>query len=91
MQDTRTGAALADYRRDLYRCFTRSRDALFDLGDALATAQSPSSSVHLALVPCYQRRFSSLYQALTDGKIEHAALHRLAVRSAPVPCPGERL
>ncbi len=91
MQNTRTCAALADYRRDLYTCFTRSRNALFDLCDALATAQTASSFVHLALAPCYQRRFSSLYQALIDGKIEHAALRRLAVRTAPVLCLGERL
>lgn len=91
MQDTRPCAALADYQRDLYRCFTRSRDALFDLCDALATAQSPSSFVHLALAPCDQRRFSSLYQALTDGKIDHAALRGLAVRTTRRPAYGERL
>ncbi len=29
--------ALSAYRPALYRCFTRARDALFDLCDALAT------------------------------------------------------
>ena len=91
MENTPVWTALADYRTALYQCLLRGRDATFDLCDALATAQSASSFVHLALAPCYQRRFSSLYQALTNGKIEHAALRRLAVRSAPVPPPGERL
>lgn len=91
MEDTNAATALADYRIALYQCFLRGRDAAFDLCDALATYQTASSFVHLALAPRYQRRFSSLYQALTQGRLEQEALRRLFVRTAPAPAPEARL
>jgi DDE superfamily endonuclease len=82
---------LAAYRRALYHCFTRARDALFDLCDALATDPSARSFVALALAPCFQRRWPSVYEALEDGRIERSALRQLFVQSAPPSPPGTRL
>lgn len=84
-------AQLVAFRQALYGCFTRARDALFDLWDALATDPSARSFVELALAPCFQRRWPSVYAALEDGRIERTALRRLFVQSAPLPAPGARL
>lgn len=81
-------ARLVAYRQTLYRCFSRARDALFDLWDALATDPSARSFVELAQAPCFQRRWPSVYEALEDGRIERAALRTLFVQSAPLPAPG---
>ena len=43
--------ALQTFRADLYACFTQRRDALFDLVDALLTADAVPSPVHLSLAP----------------------------------------
>jgi hypothetical protein len=82
---------LVAYRQALYGCFTRARDALFDLCDALATDLSARSFVALALAPCFQRRWSSVYAALSDGRLDRPALRQLFVHSAPLPPPGTRL
>jgi len=84
---TRLGA----FRQALYGCFTRARDALFEVCDALATDPSARSFVELAQAPCFRRRWPSVYEALEDGRIERPALRRLFVASAPPPPPGARL
>jgi hypothetical protein len=86
-----TTTALCTYRHTLYRCFTRARDALCDLCDALATEISAGSFIALSQAPCFQRGWSSLYAALADGRIDRPALRTLFVQSAPRPQPGARL
>jgi hypothetical protein len=82
---------LAAYRHTLYACFGRGRDALFDLGDALATGTGARSFVELSQAPSFQRRWPSLYAALTDGQIDQAAVRALFVASVPRPVAGGRL
>ena len=48
-------AALTTFRGDLYACFAQRRDALFDLVDALLTADTVPSPVHLSLAPAHRR------------------------------------
>lgn len=84
-------ARLVAYRQALYGCFTRARDALFELCDALGTDPSARSFVELAQAPCFQRRWPSVYEALEDGRMDCAALRTLFVQSAPLPVPGARL
>jgi DDE superfamily endonuclease len=70
---------LRDFRAALYGCFTRRADALFDLADALLTADAVPSPVHLSLVPAHRRGWGSLYAALAHGRIDVPALRaRLA-------------
>jgi hypothetical protein len=73
-------AALATFRADLYACFTRRRDALFDLTDALLTADAVPSPVHLSLAPAHRRGWGSLYAALAAGRLDVAALRALLAR-----------
>jgi DDE superfamily endonuclease len=79
------------YRDALYHCFTRARAALFNLCDALATHPTARSFVELAQAPCFARGWASVYAAVADGQIDHAALRTLFARTAPRPAAGTRL
>jgi DDE superfamily endonuclease len=65
------------FRSSLYDCLHRRADALFELTDALLTAQAVPSPVHLSLQPSHRRGWGSLYDALSRGRIDVRALRRL--------------
>ncbi len=68
------------FRADLYTCFDRRTDALFELTDALLTAEPTASPVHLSLAPVHRRGWGSLYAALAKGRIHSRALGDLIAR-----------
>jgi len=82
--------ALGADRAALYACFTRARDALFDLCDALATDPGARSFVALSQAPCFQRRWPSVYEALEDGQIDRTALRALFEATVPRSAAGAR-
>lgn len=47
--------------------------------------------MRLSLAPAFRRRWPSLFDALTDGTVDLAALRRLWVVSLPPPTDGQRL
>jgi hypothetical protein len=47
--------ALRNFRNSLYRCFDPSADALFELTDAILTANAVPSAVHLSLEAPHRR------------------------------------
>jgi hypothetical protein len=57
-------------RHQLWQCFTRSADALFELADALSCESAARSLPELSLSPVFRRKWSSVYEALEDGRIE---------------------
>jgi hypothetical protein len=64
-------------RHNVYHgCITRGGDALFDLVDALLTDPSARSFIELSQAPSFRRAWSSLYEALEDGRIDRSALLR---------------
>ena len=65
------------FRNSLYGCLQRRADALFELTDALLTAQQIPSPVHLRLQPSHRRGWGSLYNALSRGRIDAQTLRRL--------------
>jgi hypothetical protein len=65
------------FRSSLYNCLHRRADALFELTDALLTAEVVPSPVHLSLQPSHRRGWGSLYNALSHGRIDAQALRRL--------------
>jgi hypothetical protein len=70
--------ALRAFRRSFYECFHRRRDALFELSDAILTADGTAPSpVHLSLQVPHRRGWGSLYAALWRGRIDDEALRRL--------------
>src|SRR5919112_700319 len=65
------------FRNSLYGCLHRRADALFELTDALLSAEQVPSPVHLSLQPSHRRGWGSLYNALSHGRIDAQALRRL--------------
>jgi hypothetical protein len=65
------------FRSSLYDCLHRRADTLFELTDALLTAEAVPSPVHLSLQPSHRRSWGSLYNALSSGRIDAQALRRL--------------
>ena len=84
-------AGLREYRAGLYACFRRSRDALFELGEALLVAWWVQTFVGLSQAPVFRRRWPSLYAALRDGQVDRAALQRLWVQQVPGSADGDFL
>jgi hypothetical protein len=73
--------ALGTFRRSFYECLHRRTDALFELTDALLTAEAAvPSPVHLSLQASHRRGWGSLYAALDRGQIDAQALRGLLVR-----------
>ena len=73
--------ALHSFRRSLYECLHRRGDALFELADAMLTADGAvPSPVHLSLEASHRRGWGSLYAALDRGRIDAQALRDLIAR-----------
>jgi hypothetical protein len=82
---------LSEFRHGVYACFSRARDALFNVCDALVTAVAAQSFAELALSPLMVRRWPSVYAALRDGRIERSQLQRVFAQSVPAVPTGQRL
>jgi hypothetical protein len=57
-------------RQQLRICLTRSGDALFELADALSSESQAKSLPELSLSPSFRRKWSSVYEALEDGRVD---------------------
>src|SRR5215211_3753791 len=63
--------ALCAFRRSFYECFRRRKDALFELTDAILSADGATPSpAHLSLQTSHRRGWGSLYAALCKGRID---------------------
>jgi hypothetical protein len=84
--------AFRAFRSSLYDCLRRRADALFELTDALLTAEAVPSPVHLSLQPSHRRGWGSLYDALSRGRIDARALRGCspAIRSPKAHAPGAK-
>jgi DDE superfamily endonuclease len=80
-------ARLGAFRTELYTCFPRRADALFELGDALLSAEAVPSLPHLSLEPAHQRGWGSVYAALARGRIDTERLRDLLVGCLPSADP----
>src|SRR2546430_15644812 len=68
-------------RQQMYSCFERSRDALFNLGDALLSESQARSLPELSLSVFFERRWPSVYEALQDGRINVERLREVFVQA----------
>jgi hypothetical protein len=75
-------ACLRAFRTALHDCFACRADALFELGDALLASDVVTSLPHLSLQAAYRRGWGSLYDALSAGRIDVAALRALLMGQA---------
>ena len=82
---------LVAFRAALFACLTRAAAALFDLADALLTDLSARSVVELSQSPAFRRQWPSVYAALSDGRVDRAALQLAFVAHMPPVPPGQRL
>src|SRR5438105_1990331 len=60
---------LKEIRQQLYACFERGADALFNLADALLSESQAQSLPELSLSPFFERQWPSVYEALSDGRL----------------------
>src|SRR5436305_2066829 len=80
---------LREFRQELYGCFEQSRDALFNLADALLSETAAHSVIELSLSPFFERKWPSLYAALRLGKLNQARFEQTLVKYAPQPACGQ--
>jgi hypothetical protein len=79
---------LQAFRAGLHACCTRRADALFELADALLSAQTPVASLpQLSLEPVHRRGWGSTYAALANGRMDAERLRDLLVSSVPPADP----
>ena len=89
--DCNTLARLSAFRQELYACFCKAGDALFNCIDALLSETPARSLAELSLSPFFVRQWPSLYQALQEASVDRVALQRLFCTYASLPARGERL
>jgi tetratricopeptide (TPR) repeat protein len=78
-------AALTAFRRELYRCFSKRPDALFELGDAVLCNQDRVHMLaELSLEPVFRRGHGALYDAVCNGQVQIARL-RWSLAAVPLP------
>jgi hypothetical protein len=76
MNDT----TLEQIREEIYACFERAGDALFNLVDALLCESQAQSLPELSLSAYFERKWSSVYEALSDGWINVERLRAVWVK-----------
>jgi hypothetical protein len=82
---------LTDFREQLYGCFRKAGDALFNIIDALLSETAARSLAELSLSPFCTRRWGSIYQGLQHADIDRPKMQRLFAVHAPLPKEGNRL
>lgn len=60
---------LQAFRHEVYESFRASRDALFNLSDALLGEIQAHFQVELSLSPYFTRKWPSIYEALQKGQV----------------------
>ena len=89
--DCNTFTRLSAFRQELYACFCKAGDALFNCIDALLSETPARSFAELSLSPFFVRQWPSLYQALQEASVDRVALQHLFCAYVALPPTGERL
>src|SRR5947209_18947009 len=76
-------------RQQMYHCFERSRDGLFNLSDALLSESQARSLPELSLSVFFERRWPSVYAALQDGRINVERLRAAFVQALLADKPAD--
>lgn len=83
-QASYTHEDLLAFRQAVYTdCLTARASALFELGDAVLPTPQITSPVALSLSPAFRRKWPSVFDALSDGGLDQAALRKVVLRYAP--------
>ncbi|HEY1350265.1 MAG TPA: transposase [Ktedonobacteraceae bacterium] len=68
---------------DISNCIARARDALFNTVDALMAETRAKSFPEVSQSLGFERKWSSLYEALSDGRIDEKRLRSVLFRYLP--------
>jgi len=82
---------LRRFRHDIYDCFLRAKDALFNTVDALMTETQAKSFPELSQSLWFERKWSSLYEAFEDGRIDEQRLRAIFASYLGKPDPPKWL
>lgn len=74
---------LRQFRTGVYTILGNAKDALFDLMDAVLVTRSVYSFVELSVSPVFRRQWSSIYEAIEDGKPPRDELMQLYIQQLP--------
>lgn len=74
---------LQQFRQAVYQILPKRADASFDLVDALTVAGHVASPVALSEEVPFRRKFSSVYDVLTEGQLEAAQLQPVLTEAWP--------
>lgn len=73
---------LRQFREAVYPILDPSRDAAFEIIDAIASSRDARSAVEVSLSPTMERKFSSVYKGVERTRIDEEKLRPLLVRQA---------
>ena len=73
---------LRQFREQVYQLLHPSRDAAFEIMDAITQSPGARSAVEVSLAPGMQRKFSSVHKGLARTRVDAPALRSLLVRTA---------
>jgi hypothetical protein len=82
---------LRQFRHDIYDCFLRRKDALFNTVDALMTETQAKSFPEVSQSLWFERKWPSLYKAFENGRIDEKYLREIFIRYLPKPDQGKWL
>ncbi len=71
------------FRQSLYQILPKRADAILDFIDALTVAGHVASPVALSEEGVFRRKFSSIYDVLSEGQLKAEALHGLLAEYQP--------
>lgn len=77
---------LQQFRQSIYHALLKRADATLDLLDALTVAGHVASPVSLSEESPFRRKFSSVFDVLTEGQIDGEALHTILAAQQPADC-----
>jgi len=82
---------LIEFRQRFYDCLNQAKDAQFQLVDALLSDMNVTSFAELSLAPAFERKWSSAYDAVENGKQQLEAIQQLFCEQLPthepIVCP----
>jgi hypothetical protein len=82
---------LQEFRQEIYACFGKAADALFNTVDALISESQAQSFPELSLSEFFPRSWSSLYKALKRGSINQKLLQDTFIKYLVMPGLTKRL
>jgi len=81
-------SSLNVFRNDFYHYLKSYPDTLFELVESVLTNPGPVGSLPLlSLNPVFQRKHSSLYRSLADGRFSQPDFEDLLFEASPIECP----